>query len=228
MTSHRLLDLKLKTDGAELFSAVMTVGEMGLFDKLAANHSGRGPGVRITRDPLLSRLLSKNSTANNVASQILGGGVIPVRALVFDKSARANWSLGWHQDRTIAVAERIDVCGFEVWSRKSGLQHVEPPFQLLQNMITMRIHVDDAGRDNAPLKIAVGSHTLGRLEKERVPLVVKKSEIVECLAVRGDLWAYSTPILHASDASTSAGRRRVLQIDWANQKLPGGLQWCGI
>lgn len=32
----------------------------------------------------------------------------PVRGILFDKQRGANWSVPWHQDLAIAVAERID------------------------------------------------------------------------------------------------------------------------
>ena len=49
-----------------------------------------------------------------------------------------------------------------------------------------------------------------------------------CYAAAGDLWLYATPILHASAASRSAQRRRVLQVDFAAAPLPGGLDWLGV
>ena len=44
----------------------------------------------------------------------------PVRVLYFDKNPDANWAVPWHQDRTIAVAQRIDVPGYDMWSVKAG------------------------------------------------------------------------------------------------------------
>lgn len=44
----------------------------------------------------------------------------------------------------------------------------------------------------------------------------------------GDIWAYATPILHASDAALDPKARRVLQVDYAAFDLPGGLEWSGL
>jgi hypothetical protein len=38
--------------------------------------------------------------------------LVPVRAILFDKITSANWTVPWHQDRSIAVRKRIDVPGF--------------------------------------------------------------------------------------------------------------------
>jgi len=50
--------------------------------------------------------------------------------------------LGWHQGRTIVVKQRIEVNGFGPWSIKSGMMHVEPPFDLLARMLTLRVLLD--------------------------------------------------------------------------------------
>lgn len=49
-------------------------------------------------------------------SPVLGDSAFPVRALFFDKTPDANWKVPWHQDFTIAVAQRVDAPGFEGWS----------------------------------------------------------------------------------------------------------------
>ena len=80
----------------------------------------------------------------------------------------------------------------------------------------------------APLLIALGSHRLGRVPVTDVQAVASACQIHACLADAGDVWVYSTPILHASDAAATPGRRRVLQIDYAAFDLPGGLEWLGV
>ncbi|UYY76243.1 phytanoyl-CoA dioxygenase family protein [Sphingomonas sp. R1] len=163
-----------------------------------------------------------------VPAERLGAAARPVRAILFDKSAATNWALGWHQDRTIAVRERIDVPGYGPWSTKQGLQHVEPPFALFASMLTLRIHLDAVSADNAPLLIAPGSHRLGRVPEAAIADAVARCGTAACLAAAGDIWLYSTPILHASAASTANTHRRVLQVDYTASDLPAGLAWLGL
>jgi ectoine hydroxylase-related dioxygenase (phytanoyl-CoA dioxygenase family) len=106
--------------------------------------------------------------------------------------------------------------------------HVAPPFEILASMVTLRVHLDDVPHSNAPLLIAPGSHVLGRVPVEGIDAAVRKCGIRVCWAQAGDIWLYSTPILHASDAATCPARRRVLQVDYAARDLPGGLQWSGV
>jgi hypothetical protein len=185
-------------------------------------------GVRLIGMSALKPLLSTDRAIGEVASTVLGARAEPVRAILFDKTARANWKLGWHQDRTIVVKRRIDVDGYGPWSTKAGLQHVAPPFDLLADMVTLRVHLDDVSPQNAPLLIAPGSHRLGRIAEADIAGVVRKCGTFTCLAAAGDIWLYATPILHASDAAASPSRRRVLQVDYSSHQLPGGLEWLGV
>ncbi len=184
--------------------------------------------VRLHGNAPLSGLLA---AAGPIGSRILplaGDHARPVRATLFDKNPDANWSLAWHQDRTICVRARRDVDGFGPWTVKSGLLHVAPPFDLLERMVTVRIHLDDVPADNAPLLIAPGSHRFGLVREERVDAVVAQCGVQVCTARAGDIWVYATPILHASDAAVTPRRRRVLQVDYAGFDLPDGLEWSGI
>lgn len=152
----------------------------------------------------------------------------PVRAILFDKSEAANWALGWHQDRTVAVKARAAVPGYGPWSVKAGLQHVEPPFALIEAMRTIRVHFDPVPADNAPLLIAPGSHRVGRISERDIDATVAQCGTAACLAERGDIWIYATAILHASAAAALPKHRRVLQLDFSADTLPVPLDWLGI
>jgi len=176
----------------------------------------------------MSALLSATTPVGVVAASALGPGCFPVRAILFDKIEAINWVLGWHQDRTIVVRERRDVPGFGPWTVKSGLQHVAPPTDILAAMVTLRVHLDPVPEDNAPLLVARGSHRIGMVPENELDAVVARSEILTCLADRGDVWLYRTLVLHASAASIRPARRRVLQVDFAASPLPHGLEYLGV
>jgi hypothetical protein len=185
-------------------------------------------GIRVRGMPALREFLMPDRSIGAIASKVLGAAAKPVRAILFDKSATTNWSLGWHQDRTICVQQKIEVVGFGPWSIKAGLHHVAPPIELLSRMVTLRVHFDDVPASNAPLLIAPGSHRCGRVPESSVAQVVAACGIAACLARAGDIWAYSTPILHASEAASRPTHRRVLQVDFSVDDLPGGLEWLGV
>lgn len=185
-------------------------------------------GVRLHGAVNLGRWFQVSGPVGGPAAAALGSAAKPVRAILFDKTAQTNWSLAWHQDRTLAVKQRIDIQDFGPWSRKDGMQHVAPPFDILEGMVTLRVHLDRVDADNAPLLIAPGSHKLGRIAEADIPDAVEQCGVTACLAERGDIWLYATPILHASEAARTPRRRRVLQVDYAARDLPGGLEWLGV
>lgn len=185
-------------------------------------------GIRIHGLKPLEPLLKVEGCIGAVAASVLGPDAQPVRAVLFNKSAETNWSLAWHQDRTICVKARREVLGFGPWSVKRGLLHVAPPFDLLSRMVTLRAHLDDVPAGNAPLLIAPGSHTFGRIAIDDIESVVSQCGTATCLAKAGDVWLYATPILHASERATAPMSRRVLQVDYAAELLPAGLEWLGV
>ncbi|WP_366004016.1 phytanoyl-CoA dioxygenase family protein [Sphingomonas sp.] len=169
--------------------------------------------------------LGADGIVGKIAAHWLGSKAKPVRAILFDKNPDTNWALGWHQDRTIAVGQRADVPGFNNWNRKDGIDHVEPPFELIERMVTVRIHLDRVDDNNAPLLISPGTHRLGKIPESRLAETVERHGCIECLAEIGDVWAYRTAILHASKRALSPRRRRVLQVDYSADDLPAPLRW---
>jgi len=218
--------MELERDGAQLFHGALGEGPLReLEEALSALPSDR-PGVRIGDLFTLAPMLAADGSIGRVAAQYLGENCRPVRTILFDKSGATNWALGWHQDRAIAVAEKIGIPGYGPWSVKAGIPHVEPPIEILENMVTLRVHLDDVDANNAPLLIAPGSHRLGRIPEPQIDKIVATCSMYACLAKRGDIWAYSTLILHASEAARQPGRRRVLQADYSATTLPDSLQFA--
>ncbi len=158
---------------------------------LAEQPSGRA-GVRLRGIAALDGLLAAMGPIGARIEPFAGERARRVRAILFDKSASANWSLAWHQDRTICVRARRDVAGFGPWTVKAGMLHVAPPFALLERMVTIRIHLDDVPEDNAPLLIAPGSHRLGLVREDAIGAAVAACGTYACLAETGDIWVYAT------------------------------------
>jgi ectoine hydroxylase-related dioxygenase (phytanoyl-CoA dioxygenase family) len=220
--------VQFERDGAVHFAAALDRSDLQTVETILAEAPVDKAGVRLSGVSRLNSILAPASPIGRVVASVLGEKAKPVRAVLFNKTPVTNWKLGWHQDRTIVVKGRVDADGFGPWSRKDGLQHVAPPFDLLEAMVTLRVHLDPVGPDNGPLLIAPGSHRLGRIPVGRIDEVAADCGTYACLAEAGDVWMYSTPIVHASDAAANPKRRRVLQVDYAAFDLPGGLDWLGV
>lgn len=150
---------------------------------------------------------------------------MPVRAIYFDKSPDANWLVPWHQDLTLALRDRAEVPGFGPWSTKDGVPHVQPPVASLEQMLTVRLHLDDADAANGALRVLPSSHRLGRLSAARIQELRAAQPDVLCAVLAGDALLMRPLILHASGRSTSTRHRRVLHIEYAAFTLPPVLCW---
>jgi Phytanoyl-CoA dioxygenase (PhyH) len=215
-------------DGAAHFPGVLSADDLAALRDLADQAVNARPGARLRDAEVLDDILAAIGSVGALAARLTSPAARPVRAVMFDKTPDANWAVAWHQDRVLPVAERVEVEGFGPWSTKDGLLHVAPPFEILARMITLRVHLDPVDAANAPLRAALGSHRLGRVAAEDVAVRAAECPLIDCLAQPGDIWAYATPILHASDRAEPPRRRRVLQVDYADFDLPGGLAWAGL
>ncbi|MEM9252353.1 MAG: phytanoyl-CoA dioxygenase family protein [Planctomycetota bacterium] len=183
----------------------------------------RRGGLRNLTDttPAVARA-AEGPAIREIIDTALSPSAFLVRAILFDKTPDANWLVPWHQDTTIAVDRRIDgLDGFGPWSIKAGVNHVRPPCRVLEQMVTVRLHLDDCPEDNGPLRVATGSHRNGITDQCPHP-----EEAVTCPANRGDALAMRPLLWHASTKSDSPNHRRVLHLEFADVELPPPLQWA--
>lgn len=188
-------------------------------------------GVRVGARPFelsstVKALIGPQGALGLSARELAGGTPRPVRVLAFDKTPDANWHLPWHQDRVIAVKRRVELEGFGTWTVKGGLPHVEAPASLLVTMFNLRLHLDDCDAGNGALKILPGTHRLGRLSDAEVKMAAAKGRAILCEVKAGGLLVMKALALHASDASISHRRRRVLHVDYCWGELPKELDWA--
>jgi hypothetical protein len=168
--------------------------------------------------------LAGQANIRQFVTPVLGETAFAVRAIYFDKVPGSNWSLFWHQDNAISVVARAEVAGYTGWSNKAGVWQVQPPAQVLAKMLAVRVHLDDCGPENGPLRVLPGSHRFGWLDeqlddwKRRVPEVI-------CTVRCGGVVTMCPLLLHASAKSVAVGHRRVIHIEYACDDLPEGLEW---
>jgi len=224
---------RLERDGYSIVDDVLQAEEVAVLrialDSLPPNDAvrrrGQTYGIRnlleispAVRDLCVSRELRQ------LVTPILGEGCFAVRGIFFDKVPGANWGLGWHQDRAIAVRERRDVPGFRAWSRKAGVLQVQPPTSVLARMLALRVHLDDNDALNGPLRVVPGSHDAGRIDTGFDEMRERRGEIT-CHVSAGGVLAMRPLLLHASSAAERPGHRRVIHLEFAADDLPGGLEW---
>ncbi|MEW6157041.1 MAG: phytanoyl-CoA dioxygenase family protein [Verrucomicrobiota bacterium] len=172
----------------------------------------------------VARLLEANAV-RNCLNEILGCPVFVVRSLFFDKTGQANWKVAWHQDITIAVRKRIEAPGFGPWSMKAGVPHVQAPAEVLERMLTLRVHLDPCDASNGALQILPGSHKQGKLTGAAIAEWRTKHRPVLCEMPVGGILVMKPLLLHASAPARRPLRRRVIHFEFATEPLPHGLEW---
>jgi ectoine hydroxylase-related dioxygenase (phytanoyl-CoA dioxygenase family) len=182
-------------------------------------------GIRNLLELLPSlRTLAQSPEIRSLVEPILGDSARVVRGIFFDKQPNANWKVPWHQDLTIAVKNRLEVPGFHPWSVKAGIPHVQPPVAILEQMLTVRIHLDRTDESNGALKVIPGSHTQGRLTTVEIERW-KQSPAISCNCQAGGILLMRPLLLHASSIAIAPSHRRVIHLEYASCPLPSGLEW---
>jgi ectoine hydroxylase-related dioxygenase (phytanoyl-CoA dioxygenase family) len=149
-----------------------------------------------------------------IAREFVGGSPRPFRATLFDKSADANWLVVWHQDTVLPLRWRIESSEWGPWSVKAGVLYAHAPAPALEQVVALRVHLDDSTSANGPLRVLPGSHALGVLSVAEIERLSRQIEAVECLAPAGGVVAMRPLIVHASSKSRDARPRRVLHIEY--------------
>lgn len=228
------LPAQLDQDGYAILANVLSPSQVvrwiGELDSLFADDSsaikGRQGAVYAARN-ILSSLpdccdISSIPNLANLLGETLGPGFGLVRGLYFDKHPERTWSLPWHKDLTIAVQDNsLSSSRFSKPTRKSGVAHVEAPEDVLERMLTLRIHLDDVTEDNGPLEVAAGSHANGKRSDAL-------HDVRKILVRAGDVLAMRPLISHASGSSTPGTllHRRILHLEFAGKfELGDGFQW---
>ncbi len=182
-------------------------------------------GERNLLDLPLAIELAHSEVVRALAESILGAGCFAVRGLLFDKTPGANWKVPWHQDLTIAVRGRCEAEGFGPWSVKAGVDHVQASQAVLEQMLAVRVHLDDCGPGNGPLRLIPNSHRGGVLRTAAIEASVARQAAEVSVAPAGSVLAFRPLLLHASSAAVAPSHRRVVHFDFAACDLPGGLEW---
>ena len=174
--------------------------------KAGARHLLRVPEMRqLAHDPRLIRL----------ASGFLGGSATPFRATLFDKSPKANWLVPWHQDTALPLRREVPAEDWGPWSTKAGVLYAHAPAWALEQVIALRVSLDDSSADNGPLRVLPNTHQSGVLTDAHIERLAREVGPVECVAPSGSVIAMRPLTVHASSKAASDRPRRVLHIEYA-------------
>lgn len=216
---------RVDASGFAIVLGVLEQDDLALLEQSLPQSTGESGGLRNLLDIPAVAALAESDAIRSLVDPILGRDAFPVRGMLFDKTPAANWKVSWHQDLAIAVRQRSDAPGYGPWSEKAGVVHVQPPVVVLERMLAVRLHLDDSGTGNGPLRVLPGSHRAGALRDADIPRW--RSGVVEqvCLVPRGGVLLMRPLLLHASSPAVEPQHRRVIHLEYASCELAPGLEW---
>lgn len=218
------VETALRRRGYALIEDVAAGDPNESFDRLVAG--SKSGSRRIAADHCLVRALLDHPAVRDVVSKTVGPAAKPVRSIAFDKTAGRNWSVPWHQDRTIAVDRRIERTDTRNWTIKCGVPHCEPPVAVLENMLTLRWHLDGVGPEDGCLRVLPESHRLGRLTSPAIASLLSDVTPSDVPVSPGSVLLMYPLLVHSSRKRVTQGRRRVLHVELAAGSPPSPLRWA--
>lgn len=171
-----------------------------------------------------AKKLIYNSNLTIIVNQLFGEGFFTVKSIYFDKPETSNWYVAYHQDLTISVDKKIELPGYGPWTVKQNQFAVQPPLEILKNIFTIRIHLDDTDEQNGALKVVPGSHNKNIYRPETIDWSVEKE--TSCNVSKGGIMIMKPLLLHSSGRTTNNKKRRVIHIEFSNKELPAELNWA--
>jgi len=164
-----------------------------------------------------------NQNLREIIKLNFGENYFITKSIYFDKPEKSNWFVAYHQDLTISVNKKVEIENFENWTTKQNQFAVQPPKEILEQNFTIRIHIDKTTKENGALKVINKSHRKGIVRTENIEIENETETI--CEVEKGGIMIMKPLIFHASNKTTNNERRRVIHIEFSNQKLPEELEW---
>lgn len=222
---------RFQTDGVVIVEYALGDADLSALDQVAARWMPRGGGCEVLGEDW--DFVSRHRGLHDLACSLIQKPLMLLRGVCFEEAASANWFEPWHQDRSRAVRWGVDKAISpmdhrlldkmrEQGARKWG----EFLPDVLSQLVSLQVHLDDCGEDDGPIEVALGSHVYGALRREAVGRRVARSKTGLCLARRGDIVAMSPFLLRRSQrAKSPTCRRKMLHLDYvlrATRERDGG------
>lgn len=213
---------QFETQGFLIIPEVFTLSEvLELKQVLSVNPDVHAVRQLFKKCPDVWVRLCRNKAFNELLQPLMKDR-FAAKSIYFNKPKQANWFVSYHQDVSIGVEQKIEADGFAQWTFKQGQLGVVPPKQILEELITCRIHLDDTDGNNGALRVIPGSHQHGILRLNEASTTVDWSSEVCCTVPKGGIMLMKPLLLHASNKSVSSEERAVVHIEFAASEIPMG------
>lgn len=224
---------ELKQSGFSVIEKVYNEAEIQNITDFISNLDTSNPIFRKSEDlfairqflkevPEITELLL-NEKLIEIIKSIGGEDYFVVKSIYFDKPEKSNWFVSYHQDLTISVDKKLEVTGFSNWTNKYNQFAVQPTLDILENIFTVRIHLDDTNEENGALKVLEKSHLMAVNRIDKLDLTTEKE--IFCNVQSGGIMLMKPLLFHGSNKTTNDKNRRVIHIEFSNKILPETINW---
>ncbi len=159
-------------------------------------------------------------------AKLLPQPAVAVQCNLFQKTQNPhhgrNWLVSLHQDLSIPALKPVNTAGWDGWSLKEGIGFVQAPAHVLEQMVVLRLHLDECGPQDGALRVVPGSHRFGVVANTTYGAYDKD---VLCTAKPGDILAVRPLLLHASSKATGTSRRRILHFVYGPRQVHEQHYW---
>ncbi len=225
--------IELEENGFSVLSDLYSDNEISRILACIENAEQDGNSFMKTKDLFAIRQLIKNvpelsdllfnKKLNELIAELSESEYFLTKAIYFDKPSESNWFVAYHQDLSISVDKKADLENYVNWTFKKGQHGVQPPIEILQDTITIRIHLDKTDKNNGALKVIPKSHLKGIVRADSKDWNIE-SEFV-CEIEKGGAMLMKPLTLHASNRTTNGKKRRVIHLEFNKHKLTEPLAW---
>jgi len=213
-----------ETDGYAVVPGILSGDECAAFARQFHLADAASGGTRCLLAQPWCAQLAGSLRAHPALAGHIGAERVAVQCTYFEKSADRNWLVPIHQDLSIPVAAHVAGPALRGWSQKEGTTYVRAPLEVLEELVAVRLHLDDCGPEDGPLCVVPGSHRRGIIADDDAIAMRKAGLEAVCLAA-GAVLVLRPLLLHASSKGSGNGRRRVLHFVFGPRALPYGLSW---
>lgn len=206
---------KFKSDGYIILNDVFTLSEVASITNKCEQDLNVEVGTRNLLEFAWVRELALKIQRNDALKPLLPKNSQVIQCNYFNKDFESNWFVTLHRDLSVPVKRKLNVEGWSGWSVKEGITYVQPPREILNTLLAVRVHLEDNNSENGALQLVPKSHVNDDMNEEKVL----------CEVNCGGVLVMRPLLLHASSKSLQ-GKRRVLHFVFAPPKLPNGLEWA--
>jgi len=227
---------QIEQEGHTVIAGVYSTGEIDSITEKIKKSDQTNSSFRKSEDLFAIRQFFKeipevknlifNENLRKVISELFGSDFFVIKSMYFDKPASSNWYVAYHQDLTISVDRKAKLTDYGPWTVKQNQFAVQPPVHILENIMTVRIHLDETNAENGALKVISGSHLKGIFRPEQIDW--SREVETSCKVPKGGIMIMKPLLLRSSARTTNNHRRRVIHIEFSNVLLPDSLNWSEL